>query len=75
MVAKYPKVICNDRVIILRDIDEKLIFYDVKRQKIFSRCKIEKIYDFCVIGDDLIIGIGEEYDKNKKYYSIALPYS
>ena len=33
-----PKVVLNDRIIILLDEDHKLVFYDVMRQKFIAKC-------------------------------------
>ena len=50
-----PKVVFDDRIVILRSKDGKLIFYDIQRKKFIAKCEIEDIYRYYVYGDELII--------------------
>ena len=52
-----------------------MIFYDIERSKFIATCEIENVQSYCVVGEELIIGIGEEWTKPKYFKKITLPFS
>ena len=67
-----PKVVFNDRIIILIDKDNKLIFYDIMRRKIVARCelKVKSFSGYQVVGDEIIISSNGDTG----YKKICLPF-
>ena len=55
-----PKVVLEDRILILINKDNKLMFYDLERQKFITICEIKNVLSYCVVGEELIIGIAED---------------
>ena len=66
-----PKVVFNDRIIILMNNEGKLMFYDVNRHKFIAQCNIQGIYIYCIAGDDLIY---RSYSNYLDWKKIALPF-
>ena len=62
-------MVFEDRIIALKNHEERLVFFDVARQKIIAKCEFEKVSTFHKAGDDLIIKAKGEFHK------IALPFS
>ena len=63
-------MVFEDRIIALKNHEERLIFVDVARQKIIAKCEFEKVSTFHKAGDDLIIKA-----KGNKFHKIAFPFS
>ena len=61
----------NDRILILRDRNRKLIFFDTKRHKLVAKLEIgERVDDYSVDGDELVIR-----SVSGDFYKISLPFS
>ena len=48
-------MVFEDRIIALKNHEDRLIFFDVARQKIIAKCTFEKVTTYHKAGDDLII--------------------
>ena len=62
-------MVFEDRIIALKNHEDKLIFVDVARQKTIAKCAFEKVSTYHKVGDDLII------KASKKFHKIAHPFS
>ena len=66
---QQPKMVLKDRIIALKDSNQKLVFIDVRREKIVARCEIEKVTNYQLLGEYLIIRTADS-----KFYKLALPF-
>ena len=66
-----PKLVLNDRILILLTKYKKITFYDVMRQKFVAECTIDKVTRYSVVGDELVVKIGYGSESKRIY----LPFS
>ena len=51
-----PKIVFDDRMLILKSKEGMLVFYDIFRQKFVAQCETNIVSTYGVVSDCLIIG-------------------